>query len=202
MGYITNSLATHERLVLQARFPWLLRFASWAALIVLGFAPVIAWVIAALTTGAPPALGLLAAACALVGLGVFAWIQLYMTFTETGVTDQRFVIKRGIIARHATDLPLPALENVDLDQRILPRLFGYGRLTIAGSGETQLRTPPMQDPVTFRTALAEARIALADAPAYAAKPMRMDPMRPTNGPVVDAGGRPRQAPGKPLRGLR
>lgn len=169
MSYIAKSLAAHERLVMQARFPWVLRFSSWAALIGLGLVPAIGWMIASLSVGAAPGLGILAAGVGLIGIGIFAATQLYMAFTETGVTDQRFIIKRGIISRHATDLPLGALENVDLDQRILPRLLGYGRLTIAGSGETSLRTPPIQNPVGFRKAIADARIAVADRPHYDAR---------------------------------
>lgn len=198
MTYIANSLAQHERLVMQARFPWLLRAAAWAALIVLGFAPVLAWVAFALQGRAGTGLGILAAGVALVGLGVFVWLQLYMTFTETGVTDQRFVLKRGIIARHATDFPLGALENIDVDQTVIARLFGYGRLSIAGSGETDITTPPMQDPVTFRTALAEARIAVDDAPSYRARPVRIDPMSRENGAPVDERGRERHVEGRRL----
>ena len=192
MTYIANSLAQHERLVMQARFPWVLRAASWAALFLLGFAPVLTWVAFALQGRAGTGLGFLAATVGLVGLGVFAWLQLYMTFTETGVTDQRFVLKRGIIARHVTDFPLGALENIDVDQSVIARLLGYGRLGIAGSGETDITTPPMQDPVTFRTALAEARIAVDDAPSYRARPVRIDPMHRKNGAAVDERGRERQ----------
>ena len=185
MSYIANSLAPHERLVLEARFPWLLRAAAWTALIGLALAPTLSWVVLALLGRAGPAWGYAAAGVGALGLVVFAWLQLYMIFTETGVTDQRFVLKRGVVARHATDFPLQALENVDVDQSVLARLFGFGRLTIAGAGETQLRTPPMQDPVSFRTALAEARIALNDAPAYRAQAVRIDPMSRAHARPVD-----------------
>lgn len=194
MSYIVNALGRHERLVLQARFPWLLHAFSWAMLIVFAILPLLGWVYVRLSAG--PAPGLLAVACAsaAVGFGVFTWLELYMRFTETAVTDQRFIIKRGIIARHATDFPLNALENVDTDQSIIARLFGFGRLEIAGSGDTKLLTPPMQDPVTFRTALGEARTALSDPPAFRAVAERIDPMRRENGPVVDARENPRQNP--------
>ena len=187
VSYIANALAPHERLVLEARFPWLLRAAAWAVLIVVTLAPTLAWAGFALAGRAGAPLGYLAAGVGAVGLVIFAWLQLYMIFTETGVTDQRFVLKRGVIARHATDFPLEALENIDVDQSVIARLFGYGRLTIAGAGETTLRTPPMQDPVSFRTALAEARIALSGRPAYRARPVRIDPMRAGHGRPVDEG---------------
>ena len=189
MSFVENALGEHERLVLKPRFPWLLRAASWTALVVLTLVPSVLWLLAALTGEGATGLGVLVVLSALVGVIVFGWIQLYMATTEVAVTSHRFIIKRGLIARFTNDLPLSAIENVDIHQGVLPRLFGYGHLQVQGSGTTGLRTPPMQDPVTFRTAISEARIALQDPPAFEVAPRRIDPMQRRDGPALDALGR-------------
>lgn len=189
MSFVANALGEHERLVLKPPFPWLLRAVSWCALVVLCLVPSAFWLIEAARGQASPGLSALVVASALVGVVIFVWTQLYMATTEVAVTSHRFIIKRGLIARYTNDLPLSAIENVDIHQGILQRLFGYGHLQVQGSGTTGLRTPPMQDPVTFRTAISEARIALQDAPAFAARPQRIDPIHRPNGPVLDREGR-------------
>ena len=191
MSFVKNALGEHERLVLKPPFPWLLRAASWSALVLLCLVPALFWLIEAARGQAGPGLGTLVVLSALVGAGIFGWTQLYMATTEVAVTSHRFIIKRGLIARFTNDLPLSAIENVDIHQGVLPRLFGYGHLQVQGSGTPGLRTPPMQDPVTFRTAISEARIALLDPPAFEARPQRIDPIHRANGPVLD---RDRRAP--------
>ena len=191
MSFVLNALGEHEQLILKPLFPWVLRAASWGALVVLVLAPTLLWLLALAGGGAGAGLNVLVVLSAVTGVVIFGWTQLYMATTEVAVTSHRFVIKRGLIARFTNDLPLSAIENVDIHQGIVPRLLGYGHLQVQGSGTTGLRTPPMQDPVTFRTAISEARIALQDPPAFVARPQRIDPIHVANGPVLDRDGRER-----------
>jgi membrane protein YdbS with pleckstrin-like domain len=202
VSYIRNTIGEHERLVILARFPWVLRAGSWLALLVLAVAPLCLALWDAL--GGPVNAGLqaLCLVSAALGVGLFAWIQLYMWTTELGVTDQRLVIKRGLISRYTNEIPLMSLENVELMQPLLARLLGYGRLRIAGAGQTDLLTPPHQDPVTFRTALAEARTALSQPPSYRARPRLIDPLHDENKrPVLDGRGQEHQFEGERRDGV-
>ena len=192
MSFVENALGEHERLVLKPPFPLVLRAASWGALVLLCLVPTLVWLVAWARGDAGAGLSVLVALGALVGAIIFGWTQLYMATTEVAVTSHRFIIKRGLIARFTNDLPLDAIENVDIHQGILPRLLGYGHLQVQGSGTTGLETPPMQDPVTFRTAIAESRIALQDPPTFTARPQRIDPIHRTNGPMLDVAGRTKE----------
>lgn len=194
MGFIENALGDHERLVLKARFPWLLRAASWGALVLLAVLPLVAY--AGGEAVGEPSMGwrVLTILSAATGLGIFAATQVYMKTTELAITSHRFVIKRGLVARRTDDIPLTSVENVDLDQSVMGRIFRYGYLHTSGSGGTDLKTPPLQDPVSFRVAMSEARIALTDAPAFEAKPRRIDPLNKDDAaPLLDARGRTRHA---------
>ena len=199
MSYVENVLGDHERLVLKPRFPALLRFASWAALLLLVALPVLVFAILTLTGQGEPGVGLVVISLAALGAALFVWTQVYMLTTEVAVTSHRFIIKRGLIARHTTELPLTSIENVDLHQGVWPRLFGYGHMIVAGSGRSALRTPPMQDPVSFRTAISEARIAVTQPPAFDAKAQRIDPMQMPDGPLLDPRTAAAQAPGRTAR---
>lgn len=106
----------------------------------------------------------------IIGVAVFLILRIYMATTEFGITDQRIIVKTGFIRRNTNEIPLKSLENVNLKQSVLQRLFGYGRLEINGSGGSGLFTHPIQDPVSVRATLAEARIATENALRFRAKP--------------------------------
>jgi uncharacterized membrane protein YdbT with pleckstrin-like domain len=168
MGYVDDTLGPGERVLDRAEFHWLY---TVQALLALAFFLAIAAGVyvsgrafAALPEVAAPdgivvaAAALLAAAIALVGLFLFLRTMLHKWTTEIAVTDRRLVYKSGFIARRTQELPVSKLEEVNLNQSILGRLFGYGRLAISGTGgDAALVLPEIDDPIAFRRAIAEAR---------------------------------------------
>jgi uncharacterized membrane protein YdbT with pleckstrin-like domain len=105
---------------------------------------------------------------------LFLISQIYMQTTEFGVTTQRIIFKSGVISRYTNEIPLSSLENVNLHQTIFSRIFGFGKLEINGSGGSGVWTPPVQDPVSLRAVISEARIATENAPRFMAKPKHID----------------------------
>ena len=55
--------------------------------------------------------------------------------TEFAVTSQRIIAKTGLIRRRTTEILLQKVESIKVDQGLLGRLFGYGRLEVVGTGE-------------------------------------------------------------------
>ncbi len=71
--------------------------------------------------------------------------------TEFAVTDQRVIYKAGIFARHSIEMNRTKVESVDVDQSILGRIFGYGKVTIRGTGGGLEPIADISDPITFRS---------------------------------------------------
>jgi uncharacterized membrane protein YdbT with pleckstrin-like domain len=144
MSYIKHSLGRSEALLYRARFPWFYSAGAW--LLLLAF---LAGALIAYASGqAEVALGLL-----ILVLGLFIAIQLPLATTEIGVTNQRFILKRGLVWRSTHELQLRAIEEVNLDQDLLGRLLDCGRLRLHGTGVDDIRLPVLADPIGLRKAL-------------------------------------------------
>ena len=77
--------------------------------------------------------------------------------TEIVLTNDRFVFKKGWISRSTEEFALQRLEEVNLHQSILGRIFDYGKLTISGVGVGVIEIPAIDSPLEFRKALKELR---------------------------------------------
>src|SRR5215210_6857204 len=86
-----------------------------------------------------------------VVLAVAAWLKRFGT--EVAVTDRRVIYKTGLIQRHTVEINLDKIESVDVDQSVLGRLFGYGTVTIRGTGQAVEPLRDMADPLQFRSAI-------------------------------------------------
>jgi uncharacterized membrane protein YdbT with pleckstrin-like domain len=161
MGYLEESLGANEVLLARARFHWLYYAAAAAALIA-------ALGAAAFFLGSYGSTWLAATAAA-AGLVAFLAVMIPIWTTEIGVTNQRLVVKRGLLARRTDEIQLWAVEEANLDQSILGRLFGFGRINVQGTGDDALRIPAIADPLRFRKALQDA-IGHATRPAGPASP--------------------------------
>jgi uncharacterized membrane protein YdbT with pleckstrin-like domain len=147
MSYVDKILQPGETLVHVARLHWFVYLPA-LGLIVLAIAVLVLsnYVAADLI----PAVQIAAAALAL--LAALAWLRGYVrrTTTELAVTDRRIVFKRGLIRRHTIEMNMDKVESVDVDQSIAGRLFGYGTVTIRGTGGGLEPLRNISDPLTFR----------------------------------------------------
>lgn len=131
MRYIDESLADGETIIQRGKWPGIFWFGAWAALILLGII--------------------------LVGLFIFIGAALKMKTTDFAVTNRRVILKRGWLNRHTQELSVESVEGVTLDQSIIARMFGYGRVVVTGTGDAVIAFPPMANPVGFRRAIEAAR---------------------------------------------
>lgn len=90
-----------------------------------------------------------------VVIGIFMII--WMWTTEFAVTDRRVIVKRGWIMRKTEEISINRVEEVNLKQGILGRIFGYGTLQLRGSGGSAMKLPRMSRPLKFRNAIYAAK---------------------------------------------
>ena len=93
----------------------------------------------------------------ILGLLKFANMMIIKATTEIAVTNNRLVYKRGLIARHVGEINIDRIEGVNVLQPILGRVFNYGRVMIRGMGVGEVILPPIQDPISFRRGIEEAK---------------------------------------------
>lgn len=91
----------------------------------------------------------------LAGIGVIllvsAWIRRWCT--EIYITDKRVIYKVGWISRHTMEMNMNKVESVDVSQSIMGRLFGYGTITIRGTGAGIEPLRRIAAPMSLRNAI-------------------------------------------------
>ena len=84
----------------------------------------------------------------LLTLLIYPWI--IRSTSEFVITNKRVIIKRGLIARKTFEMNLNKIETVNVDQSIWGRIFGFGTITIVGTGGTREVFDSISKPLTFR----------------------------------------------------
>jgi uncharacterized membrane protein YdbT with pleckstrin-like domain len=148
MSYVHKVLLPGERVIYETGLHWLI---YGRAILVLA----IALLLAIGSSYAPsdfvnPVL-IVAGVAALVGLVLFLSAAIRRASTELAVTDQRVLFKHGIIARHTIEMNRSKVESVDVDQSLLGRVFGYGTVTLRGTGGSLEPVAAIADPLAFRS---------------------------------------------------
>ncbi|WP_425408358.1 PH domain-containing protein [Hyphococcus sp.] len=133
MSYVKSSLGSNEEVLMMARFPWPYHVAAWGALIFLGVFIV----------------------------GIIIWVLMLVHFktTEAALTSRRVVYKKGLFHRETIELGVSTVEQIELHQGFWGRIFGFGVIEVSGTGEGEIRTHPMANPVAFRRMVTDARSA-------------------------------------------
>jgi uncharacterized membrane protein YdbT with pleckstrin-like domain len=147
VSYIESSLGQHEVLHYRARFHWFYHFAAWGAL---GVSVLLA--LLALNTD----LGWFCLLSLIVGVTIWLSILVPIWTTEIGVTNQRFIYKRGLMHRETNELQLRSIEVVRFNQDGWGRIFDYGKLEIHGTGDEAIFLPALAEPIEVRAALQDA----------------------------------------------
>jgi uncharacterized membrane protein YdbT with pleckstrin-like domain len=97
------------------------------------------------------ALEIAAAILALLALSAAFRAFVRRATTELAVTDHRVIYKTGLLARHTIEMNRDKVESVDVDQTFLGRIFGYGTITVRGTGGSLEPIRTIGDPLTFRS---------------------------------------------------
>lgn len=162
-GYVESTLAGGEEIVYRAHFNWTYSFFPilWFAI---GSAPVGMYVYLQYFVEIPATKLTFGWWAAWIGFACGALILLShlitLWTTEFVVTTYRFVYKRGWIKRDTQEVSLNKIEEITLHQSILGRIFGYGKLVLRGTGVGVIELPDLDNPVTVRRIIENAKAAL------------------------------------------
>ena len=98
---------------------------------------------------------LLVGAAAFASAGVVLMLPPFLRRlgTEIAVTDRRIIFKTGLMQRHTIEISMDKVESVDVDQSVLGRVFGYGDVTIRGTGEGVEPLRNVASPIELRNAV-------------------------------------------------
>lgn len=141
MGYVRDNLMPGERLVFQTKLHW----------VVYGPPAVFAAVSVAVGAAIGAEHGVIVAmpglSIALLS-GAITWIR--RQTWEFAVTDQRVVVKTGLVARRTRELQVDRIESLSIDQPVLGRLLGYGTVSIRGTGAGRRAFPSVARAMELR----------------------------------------------------
>ncbi len=151
MGYLEKTLADGEQVTYKARYHWSYTLGAWLLLVV---GVVAGWALWMTLHEEFPEVEWVALGVVVLFALLFLRLLIDKWTTEVAVTNRRFVYKHGWISRTSHELPMNRIEEVGLDQSVMGRLFGYGKLRISGTGgDEPIVTPNLDDPLAFRKAL-------------------------------------------------
>lgn len=159
-GYVEKSLPPGERIVHRVNFNWTFSFfpVLWFAF---GSAPIVMYTMLQFNSGVPFedlrigwwfVLGSF-----LTGTLILLNHMIILWSTEIAVTTYRFVYKTGFISRNTQEVSLNKIEEIILNQSVWGRVFGYGRLTLRGTGVGKIDLPNVDNPLEVRRIIEKAK---------------------------------------------
>lgn len=145
MSYVDKNLLPNESVIYRTRLHWLI-YLRPVILLAIGAA----LAVAADSRPDLDPLFLGAGIAAILGLLDFLWRWIVRRSSEFAVTDKRVLIKTGIIRRTSLEIIITKIESIEVAQGILGRIFGYGRITVIGTGGTNEPFYNIAHPLEFR----------------------------------------------------
>lgn len=72
---------------------------------------------------------------------------------KIAVTDDGIIVQRGLIAQTNQEMELKNIEEVNVDQSVFGRLFGYGTIEVRGTGVNSIVLKQIPAPYELRRAI-------------------------------------------------
>ena len=142
MSYVNSQLMTGEKVIYRAHLSHLVYLPGILCLVF----PVLGWAFGPAWVGW---------ACLAVVFIILLVAHVRYTSSVFVVTDQRVLIKVGWINRRSLETLLAKIEGIGVEQGLAGRLFGYGTITLTGTGGTHERFEKIADPMRFRKQVQE-----------------------------------------------
>ena len=131
MSYVEDTIGTNEKIVYEVKFHWIYTFSAFLYLLFFGVF--------------------------IIGIIIFLKMMINKWTTERVLTDARYIQKTGFIARDTEEISIYKIEEVDLSQTILGRIFGYGSISISGTGSGNIFLKSIDAPLIFQKHLNDLR---------------------------------------------
>tara|TARA_B100000795_G_C22657656_1_gene382797 strand:+ start:416 stop:844 length:429 start_codon:yes stop_codon:yes gene_type:complete len=127
MSYIEKTLGSNERILYRVNYHWL-----WTAIAVLS---------------------LIFLGTFIIGIFIFLYMMIKKWTTERCITNYRLIQKTGWIARNTQEIRIDRMEEINLKQTIIDRIFDSGNIIVTGVGEGELELKFIDEPLIFQKKL-------------------------------------------------
>ena len=155
MSYVQKHLIEGETIIYETRLHWVVLIPPVLLGLLFALTGVGMFVLAGRTTAGQAAahqtLLAIGAAFLLVALLFIARGILVRNATEMTVTNKRVFVKVGLAARRTIELLLSRVESIGVEESVMGRMLGYGRVIVHGTGGTPETFNMIAHPLEFRT---------------------------------------------------
>jgi len=154
MSYISKTLVPGEKVVYTTRLHWIVMLGHMFAAVVLwamgGYVLWYAWQHTQMEPTNRHVAEYGGAALLLCGLIVLLAGSIRRNATEMAVTTRRVVVKTGLASRRTVEMLLNKVETIEVTEPGMGRVFGYGSITMIGTGGTSEQFHKIAKPLVFR----------------------------------------------------
>lgn len=154
MGYIEKNLVPGETVLYKTRLHWIvLVWPVLAGLLLAGVALAALWAgVSELHAkgAAYSALSIVAVLLFLTAIVLVSGGLIRRNATEIAVSNQRVLIKTGLLARKSIEVMLAKVESIGVDESAAGRMLGYGTVIVRGTGGTFETFTRISHPNEFR----------------------------------------------------
>ena len=127
MSYIEKTLGNNEKILYRVNYHWLWTAIAFLSLIFLGVF--------------------------IIGIIIFLYMMIKKWTTERCITNFRLVQKTGWIARRTEEIRIDRMEEINLKQTVIDRIFGSGSIVITGVGKGEIKLKFIDEPLVFQKKL-------------------------------------------------
>tara|TARA_B100000989_G_scaffold292540_1_gene268621 strand:+ start:1847 stop:2362 length:516 start_codon:yes stop_codon:yes gene_type:complete len=162
MGYVEKTLGNGEKIEHIVNFHWLWMFFAYLFLTVGSVLAIVAFLYV------PELLSqeqidsawvyLMPFFSFVAGLSIYLSMMIKKWTTERVLTDTRFIKKTGWIMRKTEEIRIDRMEEINLDQSVLGRLFDYGDVKISGMGMGGITLSMIDSPIEFQKRLNDLKV--------------------------------------------
>jgi uncharacterized membrane protein YdbT with pleckstrin-like domain len=155
MSYVEKHLIEGETIIYETRLHWIVLVAPVLLGLLFGLTGVAMFVLSGRATPdqtlAHESLTVVGAAFLVIALIFIARGILMRNATEMTVTNKRVFVKVGLAARRTIELLLSRVESIGVEESVMGRMFGFGRVIVHGTGGTPEVFNMIAHPLEFRT---------------------------------------------------
>src|SRR5580700_1666817 len=155
MSYVEKHLIEGETIIYETRLHWIVLVAPLLLGFLFGLTGVGMFVLSSRAVDeksmAHQSLILLGAAFLAVAFIFIVRGILMRNATEMTVTNKRVFVKVGLAARRTIELLLSRVESIGVEESVMGRMLGYGRVIVHGTGGTPEVFNMIAHPLEFRT---------------------------------------------------
>lgn len=155
MSYVEKHLIEGETIIYETRLHWIVLVVPILVGLLFGLTGVAMFFLSARTPAdssvASQSMTIIGAACLAIALIFIVRGILMRNATEMTVTNKRVFVKVGLAARRTIELLLSRVESIGVEESVMGRMLGYGRVIVHGTGGTPEVFNMVAHPLEFRT---------------------------------------------------